>query len=131
MAIINDSATADAATTATFTTTAASVSTTYYRFSGIQNVCPQQFTYDRQTPINKTVLKMKVKYIQCKETVSCAEKVSLKEKLFLWKVSKNTSLAAMTHLAEGLCSNALLTLRVENSLICLVGTRIPTVSKTE
>jgi hypothetical protein len=52
MAIINYSATADAATTATFATTAATVSTTYYRFSGIQNVCPQQFTYDRQTLIN-------------------------------------------------------------------------------
>jgi hypothetical protein len=42
-----------------------------------------------------------------------------------------TSLAAMTHMAEGLCFNALLTLKVENSLICLVGTLIPTVSKME
>jgi hypothetical protein len=42
-----------------------------------------------------------------------------------------TSLAAMTHLAEGLCFNALLTLKVENSLICLVGTRIPTESKMD
>jgi hypothetical protein len=42
-----------------------------------------------------------------------------------------TSLAAVTHLAEGLCFNKLLTLKVENSLICLVGTRIPTVSKME
>jgi hypothetical protein len=41
-----------------------------------------------------------------------------------------TSLAAMTHLAEGLCFNALLTLKVENSIF-LVGTRIPTVSKME
>jgi hypothetical protein len=41
------------------------------------------------------------------------------------------SLAAMTHLAEGLCFNALLTLKVENYLICLVGTRIPTLSKIE
>jgi hypothetical protein len=32
--------------------------------------------------------------------------------------------AAMTHLAEGLCLNALLTLKVEILLICLVGTRI-------
>jgi hypothetical protein len=39
------------------------------------------------------------------------------------------SLTAMTHLAEGLCFNAVLTLKVENSLICLVGTRIPTLSK--
>jgi hypothetical protein len=51
--------------------------------------------------------------------------------MFLWKMSKylQTSLAAMTHLAEGLCFNALLTLKVENSLIFLVGTRIPTESK--
>jgi hypothetical protein len=42
-----------------------------------------------------------------------------------------TLLAAMTHLAEGLCFNALLTLNVDNSLIRLVGTRIPTVSKME
>jgi hypothetical protein len=42
-----------------------------------------------------------------------------------------TSLAAMMYLAEGLCSNALLTLKVENSLICLVSTRIPTESKME
>jgi hypothetical protein len=42
-----------------------------------------------------------------------------------------TSLAAMTHLAEGLCFNALLTLKVENSLIGLAGTRIPTESKME
>jgi hypothetical protein len=41
-----------------------------------------------------------------------------------------TSLAAMTHLAEGLCFNALLTLKVENSLICLVGTRIATDGRT-
>jgi hypothetical protein len=31
------------------------------------------------------------------------------------------SFAAMTHLAEGLRLNALLTLKAENSLICLVG----------
>jgi hypothetical protein len=41
------------------------------------------------------------------------------------------TLAAMSHLAEGLCFNALLTLKVENSLICLAGTRIPTLSKME
>jgi hypothetical protein len=48
-------------------------------------------------------------------------------------MSKNLqiSFAAMTHLTEGLALNALLTLKVENSLICLVGTRIPTVSTTE
>jgi hypothetical protein len=37
------------------------------------------------------------------------------------------SFAAMTHLVEGLCLNALLTLKVENALICLVGTRITSV----
>jgi hypothetical protein len=42
-----------------------------------------------------------------------------------------TSLAAMTHLAEGLYFNALLTLKVENYLLCFVGTRIPTDSKME
>jgi hypothetical protein len=38
-----------------------------------------------------------------------------------------TSLAAMTHLAEGLSFNAQLTPKVENSLICIVGKRIPRV----
>jgi hypothetical protein len=41
------------------------------------------------------------------------------------------SFAAMTHPAEGQCLNALLTLKVENSLIFLVGIRIPTVSMME
>jgi hypothetical protein len=39
--------------------------------------------------------------------------------------------AAMTHLAEGLRLNALLMLKAEISLICLVGTRIPTVFMME
>jgi hypothetical protein len=53
--------------------------------------------------------------------------------MFLPKMSKNLqiSFAAMTHLAEGLFLSALLTLKVEHSLICLVGTRIPTVSMME
>jgi hypothetical protein len=38
------------------------------------------------------------------------------------------SFSAMAHPAEGLYLNALLTQKVENSLICLVGTRIPTFS---
>jgi hypothetical protein len=38
------------------------------------------------------------------------------------------SFAAMTHLAEGLRFNALLTLKILSPLIYLVGTRIPTVS---
>jgi hypothetical protein len=38
---------------------------------------------------------------------------------------------AMTQLAEGLFLNALLTLKAEISLICLVGTRITTVSTME
>jgi hypothetical protein len=43
---------------------------------------------------------------------------------FFFKMPKNlhASFAEMTHLAEGLCLSALLTLKVENSLICLVGT---------
>jgi hypothetical protein len=36
------------------------------------------------------------------------------------------SLAAVAHLTEGVCLNALLALGVENSLICLAGTQIPT-----
>jgi hypothetical protein len=53
--------------------------------------------------------------------------------MFLPKMYKNLqiSFVAMTHLAKGLFLNALLTLKVENSLICLVGTRIPTVSMME
>jgi hypothetical protein len=34
--------------------------------------------------------------------------------------------AAVTHLVEGLSLETLLTLKVEKSLICLVGTRRPT-----
>jgi hypothetical protein len=49
------------------------------------------------------------------------------------KMSKylRMSFAAMTNLAEGLCLNVLLTVEVENSLIYLVGIRIPTVSMME
>jgi hypothetical protein len=49
--------------------------------------------------------------------------------MFLPKMSKNMHIlfAAMTHPAEELCLNKLLTLKVQNSLICLVGARIPTV----
>jgi hypothetical protein len=36
--------------------------------------------------------------------------------------------AAVTHLGEELSLETLLTLKVEKSLICLVGTRSPTVS---
>jgi hypothetical protein len=48
-------------------------------------------------------------------------------------MSKNlqTLFAAMTHLAEGLCFNALLTLKAKSSLICLAATRKPAVSKME
>jgi hypothetical protein len=41
------------------------------------------------------------------------------------------SLAAMAYLAEELCLNAQLTQKVENSLICLVSTRIATMSMIE
>jgi hypothetical protein len=64
---------------------------------------------------------------------SCQE-IVLEGDITLLKKSKNlhTSLAAaVAHLAEGLCFNALLTLKAENSLIRLVGTRIPTVAKTQ
>jgi hypothetical protein len=48
--------------------------------------------------------------------------------MFLPTISKNLqiSFVAMAHLAEGLFINALLTLKVENSLICLVGTHTNT-----
>jgi hypothetical protein len=39
--------------------------------------------------------------------------------------------AAVTHLVEGLSLETLLTLKVEKSLICLVGTRRTTISITE
>jgi hypothetical protein len=44
--------------------------------------------------------------------------------MFLPKVSKNLhmSFGAMAHLAEWLYLNALLMLKVENSLVCYVGT---------
>jgi hypothetical protein len=50
--------------------------------------------------------------------------VSSKDTLLLLKMAKNlhTSFAAMAHLAEGLCFNALPTLEVESYLTCLVGT---------
>jgi hypothetical protein len=57
------------------------------------------------------------------QTLFCIEKVSSKETMFLPKsVQKlHMSFPAMTHLAEGLCLNALLTLMmVERRLqICL------------
>jgi hypothetical protein len=40
-------------------------------------------------------------------------------------------LAAIAHLAEGLCLSTMLTLKVEDSHICLMGTRLPTVSIME
>jgi hypothetical protein len=41
------------------------------------------------------------------------------------------SFAKLTRLAERLVLSALLTLKVENSLICLAGTRMSTVAMTE
>jgi hypothetical protein len=41
------------------------------------------------------------------------------------------SFAAMMQLAEGLCINALLMVKVQNSLIYLLGTQIPTELKSE
>jgi hypothetical protein len=53
--------------------------------------------------------------------LSRIENESSMETMFLPKMSKNLhkSLAAMTHLAERLSLNALLTLKVENSLFVL------------
>jgi hypothetical protein len=53
--------------------------------------------------------------------------------LCLLKTSRDLQMlfAAVTHLVEGLNLETLLTLKVENSLICLVGTRRPTVSIIE
>jgi hypothetical protein len=53
--------------------------------------------------------------------------------MFLPKMSKNLHMpfAAMAYLAEGLCLNALLNLKAENTFIYLVGTRITTVSMME
>jgi hypothetical protein len=50
--------------------------------------------------------------------------------LCLLKTSRDLQIlfAAVTHLAEGLSLETLLTLKVEKSLICLVGTRRPTVN---
>jgi hypothetical protein len=45
---------------------------------------------------------------------------------YFYRKYKNlhTSFTVVAHLTEGLSLNALLTLKVESSLICLVGTRI-------
>jgi hypothetical protein len=57
--------------------------------------------------------------------------VSSKETIDLPKTSKDLHMpfTAMKHMAEGLCLNAVLMLKVENSLICLAGTGMPAVSK--
>jgi hypothetical protein len=61
------------------------------------------------------------------------EKESSKDTLFLLKISTNLhmSFAIMTRLAEGPYLDALLTLKVENSLIYLEDTRLPSVSVME
>jgi hypothetical protein len=61
------------------------------------------------------------------------EKVSSKETLPLLKMSRKlyTSYVSMTHLAGGLCLNTLLTLKVENYLICFLGTQTRAVDKME
>jgi hypothetical protein len=53
--------------------------------------------------------------------------------MFLPKMSKNLQIlfAAMLHLAEGLFLDELLTLKMEDSLVRLVGTRMPTVPMTK
>jgi hypothetical protein len=51
----------------------------------------------------------------------------------LLKTSRDLQMlfAAVTHFVEGIGSEALLTLKVEKSLLCLVGARRPTVSIIE
>jgi hypothetical protein len=80
------------------------------------------------------MLKIKVNYMEIKKSRQflVERKYPKVDIVFVENVQTfATSLAAMTHVAEGLCFNSLLTLKVENSLICLVGTRIPVVSKME
>jgi hypothetical protein len=61
------------------------------------------------------------------------KKVSSEETIFLLKASKNldTLLEAVTHLAEGLCLSSLLALKIQNTVICSVGTRTPEVTLVE
>jgi hypothetical protein len=75
----------------------------------------------------KTSEKKDCTYDQNK-TLSCIEKWWWKKILFFLKISitLHASFAAFRHLAEGLCPSALLMFVVDNSLIFLVGTRIPT-----
>jgi hypothetical protein len=74
--------------------------------------------------------KMRTKLNTKKKSI---EKLSSKETLFLAKMYKNlhTSFTVMAHLAEELCLSALLTLKVESSLICYVNTRMTAVSMIE
>jgi hypothetical protein len=61
------------------------------------------------------------------------ENVSSREMICLLKTSRDlqTLFAAVTRLVEGLSLKTLLALKVEKSLICLGGTRRPTVSIIE
>jgi hypothetical protein len=60
-------------------------------------------------------------------------KVSSRDKECLFKTFRDLQMlfAPVTRLAEGLSLETLLTLKVEKSIICLVGTRRPTVSVNE
>jgi hypothetical protein len=59
--------------------------------------------------------------------------MSSMEMVCLLKTSRDLQMlfAAVTHLVEGLSLETVLALKVGKSLICLVGTRSPTVSITE
>jgi hypothetical protein len=61
------------------------------------------------------------------------EKVSLREILFLLKMSRDLQMlfAAITRLVEGLSLEAFFTLKVEKSLICFAGICKPTLSIIE
>lgn len=59
--------------------------------------------------------------------------MSPKETSILLNMSKNLhiSFAAVTHLDQGVCLNALLMLKVDNSVTHLLDTRMPTLSTIE
>jgi hypothetical protein len=61
------------------------------------------------------------------------ENLFSREIMCLLKTSRDLQMlfVAVTYIAEGLSFETLLTLKVEKSLICLVGTRRPTVSIIE
>jgi hypothetical protein len=81
----------------------------------------------KRTEIYLNITKyLQIIYIRNMNSFSCRESV-LEEDIFIENVKK-FSFVEITHLAEGLCFNALLTLKVENCLFILCS-RMPTMSK--